>query len=81
MTLDEFWRRVSVDLRLEGVPVTRETSLRDELEFDSLQMMELGIVLDELGAELPEDMIPYIETVGDLYDHYVTRTEAEMQWK
>lgn len=64
---------------LELVPVTMTSEMRlaEDLGLDSLQMQELGLVMYELGAEVLEEMVPVIETVGDLYHHYVTRVTAE----
>jgi len=75
----EFWVRVCDAVGIDHVGIEPKTSLRDELEFDSLHMAELVVFMDELGCELPEDLIPVLETAGDVYDHYVTRITAEAQ--
>jgi acyl carrier protein len=58
-------------------PGLAETTTIDSLELDSLQVLELLLVMDELGAEVVEDMVPAVDTVSDLYSHYVTRVTAE----
>jgi acyl carrier protein len=73
----EFWARVSDAIGIGHVGVDPKTSLRAELELDSLHMAELVVFMDELGCEVPEDLIPVLETAGDVYDHYVTRITAE----
>jgi len=75
----EFWARVSDAVGIDQACIEPTTSLRNDLEFDSLHMAELVVFMDELGCELPEDLIPVLETGGDLYDHYVTRITAEAQ--
>jgi acyl carrier protein len=73
----EFWARASNAIGIDQVGVDPKSSLRAELDLDSLHMAELVVFMDELGCELPEDLIPVLETAGDVYDHYVTRITAE----
>jgi acyl carrier protein len=76
-SFDEFWARVCDAIGLDQPGIEPRTSLRGELELDSLHMAELVVFMDELGCELPEDLIPVLEDASDLYDHYVTRITAE----
>jgi acyl carrier protein len=76
-TFEEFWSLVCDAIGIDHVGIDLKTSLRAELELDSLHMAELVVFMDELGCELPEDLIPVLETAGDVYDHYVTRITAE----
>jgi hypothetical protein len=32
-------------------------------------MAELVSIMEDLGADVPEDLVPLLETVGDLCDH------------
>jgi acyl carrier protein len=73
----EFWARVSDSIGIDHVGIEPKTTLRADLELDSLHMAELVVFMDELGCELPEDLIPVLENARDLYDHYVTRITAE----
>jgi acyl carrier protein len=77
MTFDEFVSYLADALDLTGVSISPETTLHDDLDLDSLQMQELGLVMYELGAEVIEEMIPTIETLADLYNLYHTRVSAE----
>jgi acyl carrier protein len=77
MSLDEFVRYLVETVEIAPQPMTSSTRLSEDLDLDSLQMQELCLVMYELGAELIEEMIPSIETVGDLYHHYITRVSAE----
>ena len=74
---EDFWSRVCDAIGIDQVGIDPKTSLRAELEFDSLHMAELVVFMGELGCELPEDLIPILETAGDVYDHYVTRITAQ----
>jgi acyl carrier protein len=76
-SFDEFWSRVCDATGIDHVGIDPKTSLRAELELDSLHMAELVVFMDELGCELPEALIPVLETAADVYDHYVTRITAE----
>jgi acyl carrier protein len=71
-----FSSALSERLRLD-LFISRETSLTEDLDLDSLQMLELVVLMDELGAEVFEEILPQLQTVGDLYEHYRTRTTAE----
>jgi acyl carrier protein len=78
-SFNEFWAQASDTIGIGPVGIDPETSLGADLDFDSLHMAELVVFMDELGCELPEDLIPVLETAGDVYDHYVTRTTAEAE--
>jgi acyl carrier protein len=51
--------------------------VQTDLGFDSLDMAELVVFMDNLACEVPEDLIPSLVTVGDFYDHYCTRTDGQ----
>jgi acyl carrier protein len=73
-SIDEFWAGISEAMRGESIHVEASTSLGDDLGFDSLDMLELVVVMEDLGAPIPEDCVSILETVGDVYHHYVVRT-------
>jgi acyl carrier protein len=77
LSFDDFWEGVAGAARIDADAVEASTRLREDLDLDSLQMLELVLIMDELGAELIEAMIPAVLTVGDLYDHYCTRVSAD----
>lgn len=73
-TFDQF---VS-DMAVHGWPVSvdtvsQATTLEEELGFDSLEVLELGVFLEGLGLELPEDLLPELRTLGDVYHYYTTK--------
>ena len=52
--------------RSEGVDVTWDSKLGDDLMLDSLDMVELVMFLEEcFGVEIPDEMAGEIVTVGD----------------
>ncbi|MBO4309979.1 MAG: acyl carrier protein [Lachnospiraceae bacterium] len=54
-------------LNLQGVEITEETSFKDDLGADSLDLFELVMAFEEeFGIEMPQDDLENIETVGDV---------------
>ena len=76
LSFDAFWAFLAESLRLDLGSVADSTRLSDEIGMDSLQMIELMFVMDDLGAEMHEDLMPAIQTAGDLYHHYATRASV-----
>nr|BBK07993.1 acyl carrier protein [Streptomyces sp. TP-A0584] len=49
--------------------VTRDSHFRDDLDVDSLLMVELSAAIeDQFGVDIPDDEYGAIRTVGDLVD-------------
>ena len=69
-------------LEVESELVTRDASLRDTLGADSLDLVDLLMAFeDELqtvipGAEIPDEDVQGITTVGDAVDYITKRMEA-----
>ena len=54
-------------LNLQGVEITVETSFKDDLGADSLDLFELVMAFEEeFGIDMPQDDLENIETVGDV---------------
>jgi acyl carrier protein len=54
--------------------VTREKSFVDDLDIDSLSMVEIAVqVEDRFGVKVPDDELANLRTVGDAVD-YVVKT-------
>ncbi|MEM9461215.1 MAG: acyl carrier protein [Myxococcota bacterium] len=50
--------------------VTRETSFVDDLQADSLAIVELVLALEErFNVKIPDDEVDRIKTVGDAVDY------------
>jgi len=74
LSFGEFWASVCEAMSLESTEVGPDTAVQADLGFDSLDMAELVLFMDQLDCDVPEDLIPLLVTVGDFYDHYRTRT-------
>ncbi|MGN0402709.1 MAG: acyl carrier protein [Acetatifactor sp.] len=54
-------------LNADGVSITEETSFKDDLNADSLDLFELVMALeDEFGIEIPSEDLEKLVTVGDV---------------
>ncbi|GIH29004.1 hypothetical protein Aph01nite_73140 [Acrocarpospora phusangensis] len=55
---------------ITGIPasdVTPEKSFVDDLDIDSLSMVEIAVAAqDEFGAEIPDDQLKHLKTVKDV---------------
>ena len=66
----ETFKRCAVDvLQVAPEQVTPEAKFADDLDADSLDLVELVMALEEeFGVEVPEEDLEGIETVGQAYD-------------
>ena len=65
--LDKIKEIIIEQLNLQGVEITEDTSFRDDLGADSLDLFELVMAFEEeFGIEMPQDDLENIETVGDV---------------
>jgi acyl carrier protein len=78
LSFEEFWQQVCEAMSLESTEVGPDTALQADLGFDSLAMAELVLFMDTLDCDVPEGLIPSLVTIGDFYDHYCTRTSAQL---
>jgi acyl carrier protein len=59
---------------VETSEITPEKSFVDELDIDSLSMVEIAVqVEDRFGVKVPDDVLANLKTVGDAVD-YVAKT-------
>jgi len=58
---------------VSGIPaseITPDKSFREDLELDSLSMVEIAVVaLDRLGVKIPDDKLMSLSTVQDVIDY------------
>jgi len=68
--LFERFRKCAVDvLSVDAARVVPEATFGDDLEADSLDLVELVMALEEeFGVEVPENEIEGVKTVGQAYD-------------
>jgi acyl carrier protein len=72
MTRDTIFARICeliAPLNTKGAPLTETTSFADDLEMDSLTVMDLvANIEDEWDIVLPLNMLPELETIGQVAD-------------
>lgn len=57
-------------LGLDGVEITAETSFKDDLGVDSLDLFELVMALEEeFGTEIPSEDLEQLTTVGAVVEY------------
>ena len=67
---DKISQMIKEQMHHEDMEVTEETSLKDELGVDSIDLMEFVVDLeDEFSIEIPDDDIETIEQLGDMLDY------------
>jgi acyl carrier protein len=73
MTADEFRAYLAVELRVPVEQLADGATFAGDLGFDSIQMFELLLAVEDLGVELPEALLPHIEAVADAFHYYETQ--------
>ncbi len=67
LMLDRVVKLVSEATKIEAEKIKRETSFIDDLNLDSLDIVELMMKMeDEFGVEIPEEQAEKLKTVGDV---------------
>ncbi len=65
-------------LDLEESKVTMDSDIVEDLEADSLDVVDLVMTIeDEFGLEVPDDQIEGFRTVGDVVRYIEENTEKE----
>lgn len=60
---------------VENSEITPEKSFVDELDIDSLSMVEIAVqVEDRFGVKVPDDVLANLKTVGDAVDYVAKAT-------
>lgn len=61
---------IAKQLDLEPSEITMQSKLIDDLHADSLDVVELIMDLEqEFDIEIPEELLPKVQTVGDIVDY------------
>lgn len=69
LIIDEVGAIVQEVTGIRGTEVTSEKSIVDDLDIDSLSMVEIGVAIeDKFGAQIAEDQLSKIVTIKDLVD-------------
>ena len=57
-------------LNLDDVAINEETSFKDDLQAESLDLFELVMAFEEeYGVEIPSEDLEKLETVGDVMEY------------
>ena len=65
--LDKLKEMVAENLGVDAATITEESSFKDDLGADSLDLFELVMALEEeFGIEIPTEDLEQIATVGDV---------------
>lgn len=57
-------------LNLDDIEITEDTSFKDDLQADSLDLFELVMAFEEeYGVEIPSEDLEKFSTVGDVMDY------------
>ncbi|MFT4145585.1 MAG: acyl carrier protein [Mobilitalea sp.] len=68
---------VADQLGVEVADLTQETSLKNDLNADSLDLFQIIMSLEEeFGIEIPTEDTEAIQTIGDI-ENYLTRKSEE----
>ena len=72
-------RQILMDqLDLDEAKITMESDIVDDLEADSLDVVDLVMTIeDEYGLEVPDDQIEGFRTVGDVVKYIEDNIEGE----
>jgi len=60
---------IQEQLNLEGVTITEESSFKDDLGADSLDLFELVMAVEEYGVEIPAEELEKLTTVGSVVEY------------
>lgn len=73
LSLEQFWGAIAEPMGIDQTDVDLPTTLRGDLGLDSLDMVELFTIMEDLDSTVAEDDMASFESVGDLYEHYRSR--------
>jgi acyl carrier protein len=68
--LEKLIEIIEEQLNVEGMEITENTSFKDDLDADSLDLFELAMAIEEaFGVEIPSEELENITTVGSVIDY------------
>ena len=68
--LEKMSKMIAEQLNCDASEITSETSFKDDLGADSLDLFELVMALEEeYGLEIPAEELSDVETVGDIIEY------------
>jgi len=73
LSLEEFASHVAKELGIDAAELSSDARLIDDLALDSLQMLQLVLVLDGMGAHFEAEELARVARIGDVHRIYVER--------
>lgn len=78
MVLDRIIEIIAMQFNVDQDEITKETSFKDTLNADSLDLVELIMALeDEFGLEVEDEEVDEIKTVGDAVEYITNKLQIE----
>lgn len=78
MVLNKIKEIIATQFNVDEDEITKETSFKDTLNADSLDLVELIMALeDEFGLEVEDDEVDIIKTVGDAVEYIINKLQIE----
>jgi acyl carrier protein len=76
LTFEEFRAELAGAFTVPAGQLGSDTDFLHDLAFDSLRMLELGMLFERLGVAMPTELAWEIRTVGNAYDYYIRAVSA-----
>jgi acyl carrier protein len=73
LAFENFAEYLADGLELDVASLDKNARLVEDLVLDSFDLIELVVLVEELGTHLPDHVVVGIDTIGDLYDAYALR--------
>ena len=71
MPFEQIREIISKQLEIDEEDITMDTNLKEDLDADSLDMVDLAISFeDEFEVEVPDKVLEKFETVGDIVRYF-----------
>ena len=68
--MERVFEIIEEQLHLTGVEITEDSSFKDDLEVDSLDLFELVMAIeDEFGVEIPSEDLEKLTTIQSVMDY------------
>ncbi len=68
--LEKLIEIIEEQLNVDGMEITENSSFKDDMEADSLDLFELAMAIEEsFGVEIPSEELENITTVGSVIDY------------
>jgi acyl carrier protein len=78
MEMDKIKELVAEQLGVDVAELTQDTSLKDDLNADSLDLFQIIMSLEEeYGIEIPTEDTEKIATIGDIENYLNSRNEEK----